>query len=145
MEDDGQLHASAALLPGKKALAVHGKGRWMGPRTYVEFRRREESLTDDRIGSAMSETVGNAACSRVTGSTEISWLYCPTDGSLYGSLLYLSVDESYLASDANQLHLFQQWKIEFEEECATRIPSSKSLKTYISKILSVFLKCVESK
>jgi len=36
-----------------RALANHGRGRWMGPRTDVEFRRREKSLTVDRIGSTI--------------------------------------------------------------------------------------------
>ena len=103
MEDDGQLHAFAALLHGKGPQLLTEKDDGWALERLWSFGEEENLLP--MIGLEL-QSVGIAACSSVTGPTETSWIYCQKDGSLYGCLYYLSVDKNSLAFDANQLHLF---------------------------------------
>jgi hypothetical protein len=99
MEVDSHLHASAALLHGKEPSLLTEKEDWRSLEPIWSL--GEEKCLLPMIGLEL-QSVGIAACSSVTGPTERSKLYCQKDGCL----CYLLVEENFLASDANQLHLF---------------------------------------
>jgi hypothetical protein len=105
VEHNGQLHASAALPPGKEPSILTTKEDGWDPKPIWSFGGEKNLLP---MTGLETRPVGHAACRSVTVSTEIFQFICQTHGSLYTSYNCLPFDENSLASSVNQLHLVPQ-------------------------------------
>jgi len=54
MEVSGQLHAPAALLPGKKTPGTHRTGGWVNPRAVLDAMAKRKILSPCRDSNPQS-------------------------------------------------------------------------------------------